>query len=122
MKKVNNKKGFTLAELLVVIAILVILVAIAIPTFGGALDKAKQTADDANIRSAYAQYTISEMTEPGFNGNVPVATGAKAAAAFTAINVPELQYYNGVSIPTTGAAWTGTGGPGGHAIAADIFN
>lgn len=122
MKKVNNKKGFTLAELLVVIAILVILVAIAVPTFGGALDKAKQTADDANIRSAYAQYTITQMTQPGFNGTVPPASPANAAQAFTDINVGTLQYYTGVTIPTTGANWTGVGGNGGTAISDSIFS
>lgn len=49
-----NKKGFTLAELLIVIAIIAILIAIAIPAFGGALDNAKIQTDHANIRSAYA--------------------------------------------------------------------
>ena len=33
--------GFTLAELLVVVAIIAVLVAIAIPVFGGALTKAR---------------------------------------------------------------------------------
>lgn len=53
MKK-TNKKGFTLAELLIVIAIIAILIAIAIPAFGGALNNAKIQTDHANMRSAYA--------------------------------------------------------------------
>lgn len=52
--KIINKKGFTLAELLIVIAIIAILIAIAIPAFGGALDNAKLQTDHANMRSAYA--------------------------------------------------------------------
>ena len=33
LKKLNNKKGFTLMEMLIVVAIIAVLVAIAIPVF-----------------------------------------------------------------------------------------
>ena len=54
MKK-NNNKGFTLMEMLIVVAIIAILVAIAIPVFTNQLEKARETTDLANIRSAYAE-------------------------------------------------------------------
>ena len=54
LKKLTNKKGFTLMEMLIVVAIIAILVAIAIPTFNSALNKSKVAADTANIRSGYA--------------------------------------------------------------------
>ncbi len=60
MKKLN-KKGFTLAELLIVIAIIAVLIAIAIPTFSGALDNARLQTDHANIRSAYAMVMTANM-------------------------------------------------------------
>ena len=41
LKKLNNKKGFTLMEMLIVVAIIAVLVAVAIPTFTSALNKAK---------------------------------------------------------------------------------
>lgn len=50
-KKLNNKKGFTLAELLVVIAILAILIAIAIPVFSGMVADANLRVNQANVRS-----------------------------------------------------------------------
>ena len=40
LKKFTNKKGFTLMEMLIVVAIIVVLVAIAIPTFTSSLNKA----------------------------------------------------------------------------------
>ena len=47
----RNRKGFTLAELLIVVAIIAVLVAIAVPLFVGALGKAQEARDNANIRA-----------------------------------------------------------------------
>ena len=63
LKKLNNKKGFTLMEMLIVVAIIAVLVAIAIPTFASSLNKAKAGVDLANIRSGYAAAQIEAMTE-----------------------------------------------------------
>ena len=46
MKKLLNKKGFTLMEMLIVVAIIVILVAIAMPTFTKQIDKAEASKAD----------------------------------------------------------------------------
>ena len=62
MNKTNNKKGFTLAELLIVIAIIAVLMAVAIPTFAGQLQKANPATDHANIRTAYAYSQIANLT------------------------------------------------------------
>jgi prepilin-type N-terminal cleavage/methylation domain-containing protein len=62
-KKLKNKKGFTLMEMLIVVAIIVILLAIAIPSFNNSLNKAKTTADEANVRSYYAEIMVKNMTE-----------------------------------------------------------
>lgn len=60
-KKLKNKKGFTLMEMLIVIAIIVVLLAIAIPSFNNSLNKAKTTADEANVRSYYAEVMVENM-------------------------------------------------------------
>lgn len=54
MRKMKNKKGFTLMEMLIVVAIIAILIAIAIPTFASSLNKARVATDEANIRAGYA--------------------------------------------------------------------
>lgn len=63
LKKLNNKKGFTLMEMLIVVAIIAVLVAIAIPVFNGALTKSKEAADVANVRALYAEWQVSILTE-----------------------------------------------------------
>ena len=70
MNKKLNKKGFTLMEMLIVVAIIAILVAIAIPTFNNALQKAKIAADEANLRALYAE----EVTEYLLNDTEKTAT------------------------------------------------
>lgn len=63
LKKLNNKKGFTLMEMLIVVAIIAVLVAVAIPTFTSALNKAKAGTDLANIRSGYAAAQLEAITK-----------------------------------------------------------
>ncbi len=62
MKKLMNKKAFTIMEMLIVVAIIAVLVAIAIPTFTSSLTKAKEAADVANVRAAYAEIQIDYLT------------------------------------------------------------
>lgn len=66
-----NKKGFTLAELLIVIAIIAVLIAIAIPTFAGALENARRQTDHANIRAAYSMLQVAKM-----EGGIPQDDGS----------------------------------------------
>ena len=67
LKKLRNKKGFTLAELLIVVAIIGVLVAISIPIFTSQLEKSRDAVTLANLRSAYAEAQTTYLTANGEN-------------------------------------------------------
>ena len=54
MKKMN-KKGFTIVELVIVIAVIAILAAVMIPTFGGIIKKANDSAVKQEVAAAYKE-------------------------------------------------------------------
>lgn len=72
MRKMLNKKGFTLAELLIVVAIIAVLVAIAIPVFTTQLEKSREATDLANIRSAYAGAVVEFLNDGSTDIDVEV--------------------------------------------------
>lgn len=49
----NNRKGFTIVELVIVIAVIAILAGVLIPTFGGMIKKAEQSAALQEAKNAY---------------------------------------------------------------------
>ena len=76
MKQTRN--GFTLMEMLIVIAIIVVLIAIMIPVFASQLERAREAADLANVRSAYAQVSAEALLE---NPDVTVTVDLKQKQA-----------------------------------------
>lgn len=73
--KLSKSGGFTLIEMLIVVAIIAILVAVSIPLVNGALDKARQATDDANLRAAKAEGAIvylTAMADTGWNETADV--------------------------------------------------
>lgn len=86
IRKMKNKKGFTLVELIVVLVILAILAALLIPALTGYIDKANQEKIIAECRSVAmaAQTTASEYY--GLNKTLkPDAEGYEGATTASAL-------------------------------------
>ena len=73
-KRRGNDEGFTLIELMVVVLIIAILLAIAIPTFLGAQNRAKDRAAQSDLRNALtAAKTIATDQEGYFRTTTAAA-------------------------------------------------
>jgi len=87
-KKLNNKKGFTLAELLVVVAIIAVLVAVSIPIFSAQTKKANLATNQANARAAKAA-AVTEVLGNGATGEqtfvYTIADGKSSSTSTTVV-------------------------------------
>lgn len=116
MKKLNNKKGFTLAELLIVVAIIAVLVAISIPIFSSQLEKAREATDLANVRSAYAELVAGYLEDDAAN-SVDVAVNQKQSGWQNNGNASKA--YIGTSIGSTGKISVAAKTSGNYKVAID---
>ena len=135
MKKIKNTKGFTLMEMLIVVAIIAILIAIAIPTFTAQLEKAREAADIANIRSAYSEAMVEYLNSTTTTSSTttvtkPTAKMTQTKKGWDSVEWPDYLGTNKpeptkgetvtVSVDAEGkvsCAVTGAGGAGGGAAA-----
>ena len=62
MKKVHNKKGFTLVELLVVISIIAILLAVLIPSLNKARELARRIVCASNAKNTFLAMSSYSQT------------------------------------------------------------
>ncbi len=63
MRKLFNKKGFSLVELMIVVVIMGILIAVAIPLYGAITENAEKKTCKSNqalIREMFAKYCVAE--------------------------------------------------------------
>ena len=97
MKKMN-KKGFTIVELVIVIAVIAILAAVMIPTFGGIIEKANESAAKQEVSAAYKEAKALALED----GNITAAESV-TVSGFTfvfsdedtaAVTVPDAFDYN----------------------------
>jgi type IV pilus assembly protein PilA len=96
----DDEQGFTLIELMVVVLIIAILIAIAIPTFLGARQRANDRAAQSNLRNALTaektyysdkqQYTASntelQKIEPSQTYQATAGAQAKSNQVYVAVS------------------------------------
>jgi prepilin-type N-terminal cleavage/methylation domain-containing protein len=115
-RQARNQKGFTLVELMVVVVIIGILVAIAIPVFNSTMTRAKQRADDANIRTLNGVVSTKVASEPAtdytFIANNATITNVNGVATAADAGISGLvgvdNYLTELPLPTAGITYTYT--------------
>src|SRR5438067_8871137 len=82
----HDEDGFTLIELMVVVLIIAILLAIAIPTFLGARQRAQNRAAQSNIRNAFTAEKTYYTDAQAFTSSTTQLTSIEPSLTFINAN------------------------------------
>src|SRR3954462_4689884 len=86
----RDDDGFTLIELMVVVLIIAILIAIAIPTFLGARERAQNRAAQPNVRNAFTAEKTYYTAAQTYPDGVATLTAIEPSIIFHTDAVPSV--------------------------------
>ena len=101
-------------EMLIVIAIIAVLIIIAIPVFASQLEKAREAADLANVRSAYAQ--VSEEVMLGNPGTIVTVNLTQKEADWQSMDPVNIGGITHSKNQVDTDNWKGTVAPNGTCV------
>ena len=81
--KRDDEQGFTLIELMVVVLIIAILIAVGLPTFFGARERANDRAVQANVRNAFTATRIFYNESLRYTENTADMTAVEPSLTWT---------------------------------------
>jgi type IV pilus assembly protein PilA len=82
----EDDEGFTLIELMVVVLIIAILIAIAIPTFLGARQRAQDRAAQSNVRNAFTAEKTFYTDGQAYTGTVADLTAIEPSLNYITVS------------------------------------
>ena len=102
IRKMKNKKGFTLVELIVVLIILAILAALLVPALTGYIDKANKEKVIAECRMAVMAIQTESTSIYGEKGKVETADLTKAATDKAIRDLAEVSGFWAATVDESG--------------------